>query len=92
MKDSLRVTMALVAHFDLELHQMDVKMTFLNCVCCINLYPFYTCVYADEDVDYVDSRRMRLKEYRRINSFCICSAWNVVLARRYKCTAKNRKS
>jgi len=31
MKDSLRVTMALVAHFDLELHQMDVKMTFLNC-------------------------------------------------------------
>ena len=22
--------MALVAHFDLELHQMDVKMTFLN--------------------------------------------------------------
>jgi hypothetical protein len=22
--------MALVAHFDLELHQMDVKITFLN--------------------------------------------------------------
>lgn len=29
-KDSIRIIMALVAHFDLELHQMDVKMTFLN--------------------------------------------------------------
>ena len=29
-KDSFRVIMAIVAHFDLELHQMDVKTTFLN--------------------------------------------------------------
>jgi len=29
-KDSFRIIMALVAHYDLELHQMDVKMTFLN--------------------------------------------------------------
>ena len=29
-KDSFRTIMALVAHFDLELHQMDVKTTFLN--------------------------------------------------------------
>jgi hypothetical protein len=29
-KDSFRIIMALVAHFDLELHQMDVKTTFLN--------------------------------------------------------------
>lgn len=29
-KDSLRIIMALVAHFDLELHQIDVKTTFLN--------------------------------------------------------------
>ncbi|RVX15068.1 Retrovirus-related Pol polyprotein from transposon TNT 1-94 [Vitis vinifera] len=29
-KDSLKIIMALVAHFDLELHQMDVKTTFLN--------------------------------------------------------------
>ena len=29
-KDSFRTIMALVAHFDLELHQMDVKTVFLN--------------------------------------------------------------
>lgn len=29
-KDSMRVIMALTTHFDLELHQMDVKTTFLN--------------------------------------------------------------
>ena len=29
-KDSFRVVMALVTHFDLEIHQMDVKTAFLN--------------------------------------------------------------
>ncbi|KAM1393995.1 hypothetical protein ACFX2F_030092 [Malus domestica] len=29
-KDSMRVIMALVAHYNLELHQMDVKTAFLN--------------------------------------------------------------
>src|SRR5438105_8527355 len=29
-KDSFRIVMALVAHFDLELNQMDVKTAFLN--------------------------------------------------------------
>ena len=30
LKDSFRTIRALVAHFDLELHQMDVKTMFLN--------------------------------------------------------------
>ena len=29
-KDSLRIVMALVAHYDLELHQMDMKTAYLN--------------------------------------------------------------
>ena len=29
-KDSLRIIMALVAHYDFELHQMDIKTAFLN--------------------------------------------------------------
>ena len=29
-KDSFRTIMALVAHFDLELHRMDVKTAFIN--------------------------------------------------------------
>ena len=29
-KDSFRIIMALVVHYDLELHQMDIKMAFLN--------------------------------------------------------------
>jgi hypothetical protein len=37
-KDSLRIIMALVAHYDLELHQMDVKTTFLNGDMLENVY------------------------------------------------------
>jgi hypothetical protein len=29
-KDSFRIVMALIAHYDLELHQMDMKTAFLN--------------------------------------------------------------
>ena len=37
-KDSLRIIMAIVAHFDLELHQMDVRTTFLNGDLVKNVY------------------------------------------------------
>jgi hypothetical protein len=37
-KDSLRIIMVLVAHYDLELHQMDVKTVFLNGDLLENVY------------------------------------------------------
>jgi hypothetical protein len=37
-KDSLRIIMALVVHYDLELHQMDVKTAFLNRDLLENVY------------------------------------------------------
>jgi hypothetical protein len=37
-KDSLRIIMTLVAHYDLELQQMDVKTTFLNGDLLENVY------------------------------------------------------
>ena len=37
-KDSFRIIMALTAHFDLELHQMDVKTAFLNGDLCETVY------------------------------------------------------
>jgi hypothetical protein len=37
-KYSLRIIMALVAHYNLELHQIDVKMTFLNADLLENVY------------------------------------------------------
>jgi hypothetical protein len=37
-KDSLRIIMTLVVHYDIELHQMDVKTTFLNRDLLENVY------------------------------------------------------
>jgi hypothetical protein len=37
-KDSFRIIIALVAHYNLELHQMDVKMAFLNGDLYENIY------------------------------------------------------
>jgi hypothetical protein len=37
-KDSFRILMALVAHYDLELHHMDVKTVFLNRDLYENIY------------------------------------------------------
>jgi hypothetical protein len=58
-KDSFRIIMALVTHYDLELHQMDVKTTFLNGDLYENVYmaqPKYFIVEGKENM------RCRLKK------------------------------
>jgi hypothetical protein len=37
-KDSLRIIMTLMAHYDLELHQMNIKTIFLNGDLLENVY------------------------------------------------------
>jgi hypothetical protein len=37
-KDSLKIIIALVVHYDLELHHIDVKMVFLNGDLLKNVY------------------------------------------------------
>ena len=39
-KDSLRIIMVIVTHFDLELHRMDVRITFLNGYLVEDVYMF----------------------------------------------------
>ncbi|XP_050909738.1 uncharacterized protein LOC127123575 [Lathyrus oleraceus] len=46
-KDAFRVVMALVAHFNLELHQMDVKTTFLNGELVENVYMIQPEVFIE---------------------------------------------
>jgi Reverse transcriptase (RNA-dependent DNA polymerase) len=56
MKDSFRIIMALVTHFDLELHQMDVKTVFLN-------GDIDECIYTSQPPNYEfdDSKQMVCK-------------------------------
>jgi Reverse transcriptase (RNA-dependent DNA polymerase) len=53
MKDSIRIIMTLVTHFDLELHQIDVKTTFLN-------GDIDECIYTSQPPNYEfdDSKQM----------------------------------
>jgi Reverse transcriptase (RNA-dependent DNA polymerase) len=44
-KDSFRIITALVTHFDLELHQMNVKTAFLNC-------DIDECIYISQPPNY----------------------------------------
>jgi hypothetical protein len=37
-KDTFKIIVALVTHYDLELHQMDIKMAFLNGDLLENVY------------------------------------------------------
>jgi hypothetical protein len=52
-KDSFRIIMALVMHYNLELHQMDVKTTFLN-------GDLYENVYMAQPKGFVIERKENL--------------------------------
>ena len=53
-KDSFRIIMALVVHYNLELHQMDVKTTFLN-------EDLEENVYMAQPKDFVMERKERMR-------------------------------
>ena len=52
-KDSFRIIMVLMAHYDLELHQMDVKTAFLN-------GDLYENVYMAQPKDFVVEAKERI--------------------------------
>jgi hypothetical protein len=58
-KDSFRIIMMLVAHYDLELHQMDVKSAFLNGNLQENVYMAQPEGFAVEGKEYM---RCKLKK------------------------------
>ena len=54
-KDSFRIIMGLVAHYDLELHQMNVKMVFLNGDLDENVYIAEPKGFAVKEKEYMDA-------------------------------------
>ena len=55
-KDSFRIIMALVAHFNSELHQMDVKTAFLNGDLYENVYMAQPEGFAVQDKEHLGCR------------------------------------
>jgi hypothetical protein len=53
-KDSFKIIIALMAHYDLELHQIDVKMTFLN-------GDLYESVYMTQPKGFVVEEKENLR-------------------------------
>jgi hypothetical protein len=54
-KDSFRIVMALVSHYDLELHQMDVKTAFLNGDLYENVYMAQLKGFVVERKEQIDA-------------------------------------
>jgi hypothetical protein len=55
-KDSFRIVMALVAHYDLELYQMDVKIVFLNDDLQESVYMAQLEGFAIEGMEHIGCR------------------------------------
>jgi hypothetical protein len=58
-KDSFRIVMAIIAHYDLELHQMDAKIVFLNGELKESVYMTQLEGFTIEDKEHM---RCRLKK------------------------------
>ena len=63
-KDSFRIIMALMAHYDLELHQMDIKTGFLNGNIDETIY-----IVQPENFESNDSKQLVCKLKRFIYGF-----------------------
>ena len=59
-KNSFRIIMALVAHYDLELHQMDVKTAFLNGDLEEDVYMDQLMGFAEEGKEHMVCKLKRL--------------------------------
>ena len=55
-KDSFRIIMELVAHFNLELHQIDVKTTFLNGDLYEDVYMAQSESFGVQDKEHLECR------------------------------------
>ena len=55
-RDSFRIIMVLMAHYDLELYQMDVKTTFLNRDLYENVYMAQTKGFVVEEKERMGCR------------------------------------
>jgi hypothetical protein len=58
-KNSLRIIMTLVTHYDLELHQMYVKTTFLNGDLLDNVYMTQPKDFAVKEKEYMECHRRK---------------------------------
>ena len=52
-KDFLLIIMAIMAHFDLELHQMDVRTTFLNGDLVEDVYMYQPIGFEEVGKEYI---------------------------------------
>ena len=59
-KDSFRIVMAIVAHYDFELHKMDVKIVFLNGDLEENVYIDQLVGFTKEGKEHIVCKLKRL--------------------------------
>jgi hypothetical protein len=79
-KDTFKIIVALVTHYDLELHQMDIKMTFLNGDMLENVYMTQPKGFAVKEQENLASKKTRrtiafIQSSRMGNLFSFSCMW-----------------